>query len=149
MLKRNKIIRQMESHKKTLDNLKIILETLEVQIESKIYDYVFSELHQTRIKALKYALNNKYNLKDAALFFGISKHQAWNLQRYEKIGVVKPKLRSQIIQRDASKCQKCGKIENLHVHHIGDPKSIDPSNLITLCAMCHKREHKKAKNEKI
>lgn len=51
-------------------------------------------------------------------------------------------LKNQILIRDNHTCQKCGTQKNLHVHHIvparrgGDDS---PSNLITVCAKCHKR----------
>jgi len=53
-------------------------------------------------------------------------------------------LHRQILQRDNWRCQSCGGMSNLHVHHItyrshsgGD---FEP-NLITLCATCHSRQH--------
>jgi len=56
-------------------------------------------------------------------------------------------LHRQILERDSWRCQVCGSMQNLQVHHLkfrsqsgGD---VEP-NLITLCAGCHGRIHRKA-----
>jgi len=49
-------------------------------------------------------------------------------------------IRTAIIERDNFACQRCGKPENLHVHHITPRISggtDEPDNLITLCQECH------------
>jgi len=49
-------------------------------------------------------------------------------------------IRAAIIERDNFACQRCGKSENLHVHHIIPRISggtDEPDNLITLCQECH------------
>jgi 5-methylcytosine-specific restriction endonuclease McrA len=53
-------------------------------------------------------------------------------------------LRQQILRRDSWRCQSCGAMANLEVHHKefrshsgGDSEG----NLITLCADCHKTAH--------
>ncbi len=53
-------------------------------------------------------------------------------------------LRHQVLRRDGWRCQSCGTISNLEVHHQefrshsgGDSED----NLITLCAPCHARVH--------
>ena len=49
-----------------------------------------------------------------------------------------------VLERDEWRCQKCGSLENLQVHHkikrsqLGND-SLD--NLVTLCAYCHMGEH--------
>jgi 5-methylcytosine-specific restriction endonuclease McrA len=55
-------------------------------------------------------------------------------------------LRQQILRRDAWRCQSCGAMSNLEVHHRefrshsgGD----SDENLITLCAACHARVHRR------
>jgi 5-methylcytosine-specific restriction endonuclease McrA len=54
-------------------------------------------------------------------------------------------LRQQVLERDAWRCQSCGRFTNLQVHHIhprgrlGD--DAEP-NLITLCAKCHGETHR-------
>ena len=51
----------------------------------------------------------------------------------------------EVLQRDNWRCQRCGQIENLQVHHIqwrsrlGDD---DAENLIALCAPCHQKAHR-------
>jgi 5-methylcytosine-specific restriction endonuclease McrA len=54
------------------------------------------------------------------------------------------KLRQQILRRDAWRCQSCGAMANLEVHHkdfrshLGDDSE---GNLITLCVECHRQMH--------
>jgi 5-methylcytosine-specific restriction endonuclease McrA len=49
-----------------------------------------------------------------------------------------------VLERDGWRCQKCGTLENLQVHHkikrsqLGND-SLD--NLVTLCVYCHLAEH--------
>jgi 5-methylcytosine-specific restriction endonuclease McrA len=58
-------------------------------------------------------------------------------------------LRSQVLRRDHWKCQVCGKMTNLEVHHMrfrsrgGDDSE---SNLITLCARCHNSVHSRSQS---
>jgi len=56
-------------------------------------------------------------------------------------------LRQQILRRDGWRCQSCGTMSNLEVHHkrfrshSGDDTE---ENLITLCFTCHASTHKQA-----
>jgi ATP-dependent DNA helicase RecQ len=53
-------------------------------------------------------------------------------------------LRQQVLRRDGWRCQSCGTILNLEVHHkelrslSGDDSE---PNLITLCTACHANAH--------
>ena len=53
-------------------------------------------------------------------------------------------LRRHVLQRDAWRCQMCGAMSNLEVHHqqyrshAGEDSKL---NLITLCAICHAFVH--------
>jgi len=53
-------------------------------------------------------------------------------------------LRKQVLERDGWRCQLCGSLTNLQVHHrrfrsrLGDDTA---ENLITLCVDCHRAEH--------
>jgi 5-methylcytosine-specific restriction endonuclease McrA len=53
-------------------------------------------------------------------------------------------LRSQVVRRDGWRCQSCGSMSNLEVHHkdfrshSGDDSE---ENLITLCNACHTAVH--------
>jgi 5-methylcytosine-specific restriction endonuclease McrA len=53
-------------------------------------------------------------------------------------------LRNQVIGRDSRRCQLCGTISNLEIHHqefrshSGDDSE---QNLITLCSACHASVH--------
>ena len=55
-------------------------------------------------------------------------------------------LHRRILERDGWRCQFCGSMQNLQVHHLkfrsqsgGDVEQ----NLITLCADCHEQVHRK------
>ena len=53
-------------------------------------------------------------------------------------------LRQEILRRDGWRCQSCGSMSNLEVHHTefrshGGADSAD--NLITLCRRCHRGAH--------
>jgi 5-methylcytosine-specific restriction endonuclease McrA len=53
-------------------------------------------------------------------------------------------LRNQVLRRDGWRCQSCGTMSNLEVHHKEfRSQSGDDSehNLITLCAVCHDIVH--------
>ena len=53
-------------------------------------------------------------------------------------------LRQQILRRDGWRCQSCGAMSNLEVHHreFRRHSGADAEeNLITLCAACHSRMH--------
>jgi ATP-dependent DNA helicase RecQ len=53
-------------------------------------------------------------------------------------------LRQQVLRRDGWRCQSCGTMSNLEVHHkesrsrLGDDSE---GNLITLCMACHASAH--------
>jgi len=57
-------------------------------------------------------------------------------------------LRQQVLRRDGWRCQLCGTLSNLEVHHkefrsqSGDDSD---ENLITLCAECHALIHNRKK----
>jgi len=54
------------------------------------------------------------------------------------------KLQRQVLQRDGWRCQFCGSMQNLQVHHLklrSQSGGDDEPNLITLCAECHERVH--------
>ena len=54
------------------------------------------------------------------------------------------RLRQQVLRRDGWRCQSCGTMLNLELHHLqfrshsGDDSE---GNLITLCAACHRKAH--------
>jgi len=58
------------------------------------------------------------------------------------------KLRQQVLRRDGWRCQSCGTMSNLEVHHkeFRSHASLDAEeNLITLCATCHASVHGRAR----
>jgi len=53
-------------------------------------------------------------------------------------------LRQQILRRDGWRCQFCGTMSNLEVHHRefrSHSGADSEENLITLCTECHARAH--------
>jgi 5-methylcytosine-specific restriction endonuclease McrA len=55
-------------------------------------------------------------------------------------------LRQQILRRDGWRCQSCGTMTNLEVHHQefrSHSGSDSEDNLIALCAACHARVHRR------
>jgi 5-methylcytosine-specific restriction endonuclease McrA len=57
------------------------------------------------------------------------------------------KLHRQVLDRDGWRCQACGSMQRLQVHHLkfrSHSGSDVEQNLITLCAECHERVHRKA-----
>jgi 5-methylcytosine-specific restriction endonuclease McrA len=54
------------------------------------------------------------------------------------------RLMKRVLERDGWRCQKCGSLEYLQVHHqIKRSQQGDDAlpNLVTLCAYCHLAEH--------
>jgi 5-methylcytosine-specific restriction endonuclease McrA len=54
------------------------------------------------------------------------------------------KLHRQVLERDGWRCQFCGSMQNLQVHHLkfrSQSGVDDEQNLITLCAECHEKLH--------
>ena len=55
-------------------------------------------------------------------------------------------LRARVLRRDGWRCQFCGSMTNLEVHHQTFRSHSGPDhegNLITLCAGCHSAEHRR------
>ena len=53
-------------------------------------------------------------------------------------------LRNQVLERDGWRCQNCGSSKDLHVHHVKARSKLghdESRNLITLCVVCHRRQH--------
>jgi ATP-dependent DNA helicase RecQ len=61
-----------------------------------------------------------------------------DLESYER-------MRQQILRRDGWRCQSCGTMSNLEVHHNqfrSHSGHDSDENLITLCAGCHAKIHR-------
>jgi 5-methylcytosine-specific restriction endonuclease McrA len=53
-------------------------------------------------------------------------------------------LKNQVLERDSWRCQECGSLENLQVHHLKFRSRLghdEMTNLTTLCVRCHRRQH--------
>ena len=56
------------------------------------------------------------------------------------------RLRQEVLRRDRWRCQSCGTMSNLEVHHRefrSHSGADSEENLITLCAACHAGEHRR------
>jgi 5-methylcytosine-specific restriction endonuclease McrA len=54
------------------------------------------------------------------------------------------KLRQEVLRRDSWRCQSCGAMSSLEIHHRkfrNQSGSDSEENLITLCAACHPAVH--------
>ncbi len=54
------------------------------------------------------------------------------------------RLRQRVLERDGWRCQRCGRMNELQVHHICPRSQLGEhaeGNLITLCASCHQVVH--------
>ena len=49
-------------------------------------------------------------------------------------------IRGLVILRDR-RCAVCGSTAILHVHHTNGKDNNDPDYLVTLCSICHRKEH--------
>jgi 5-methylcytosine-specific restriction endonuclease McrA len=57
-------------------------------------------------------------------------------------------LRLQVLRRDGWRCQSCGVMSNLEVHHLKSRAQLGADsgpNLITLCTLCHAVAHRRSK----
>jgi 5-methylcytosine-specific restriction endonuclease McrA len=55
-------------------------------------------------------------------------------------------LKNQVLERDNWRCQDCGSRGNLQVHHLRPRSKLGAdimTNLITLCAICHGKRHRR------
>ena len=56
-------------------------------------------------------------------------------------------LHRQVLERDGWRCQVCGSMQHLQVHHLKFRSQLgadEERNLITLCINCHERAHTKS-----
>jgi len=54
------------------------------------------------------------------------------------------RIMKRVLERDDWRCQKCGSLENLQIHHQIKRSQLGNdalANLVTLCARCHMAEH--------
>jgi 5-methylcytosine-specific restriction endonuclease McrA len=66
------------------------------------------------------------------------------LERLRLDPVAYDQLRQQILRRDGWRCQLCGTMSNLEVHHKefrSQSGEDSEENLITFCASCHAQIH--------
>ena len=58
-------------------------------------------------------------------------------------------LRNEALKRDGWRCQNCGSLKELQVHHVKARSALGddmPDNLITLCMTCHEQYHRCCKH---
>jgi 5-methylcytosine-specific restriction endonuclease McrA len=54
-------------------------------------------------------------------------------------------VRKRVFERDGWRCQECGSMKNLQVHHMKRRSQLGGDvmpNLITLCVSCHEKRHR-------
>jgi len=54
-------------------------------------------------------------------------------------------LHQEVLERDGWRCQQCGSLEALQVHHLQWRSGLGhdlEENLIVLCADCHRQQHR-------
>jgi 5-methylcytosine-specific restriction endonuclease McrA len=59
------------------------------------------------------------------------------------------RLHREVLERDGWRCQVCGSMQQLQVHHLkfrSHSGSDVERNLITLCANCHERVHRRVQS---
>ena len=62
------------------------------------------------------------------------------------------RLHESVLERDGWRCQTCGSLNNLQVHHLRSRSKLGDDaeqNLITLCVDCHARQHKQLKADRM
>ena len=67
------------------------------------------------------------------------------LPRLKLDSIAYANLRQQVLRRDGWRCQSCGTISNLEVHHKqfrSHSGRDSEENLITLCTQCHAGMHR-------
>jgi len=60
------------------------------------------------------------------------------------------RLCQHVLERDGWRCQRCGSLVNLQVHHINPRSRLGDDaeqNLITLCGSCHRLMHSQEQQE--
>jgi 5-methylcytosine-specific restriction endonuclease McrA len=53
-------------------------------------------------------------------------------------------VRKRVLERDGWRCQSCGSLRDLQVHHMKPRSQLGRDaleNLITLCVSCHQHQH--------
>lgn len=104
---------------------------------------LWDEESRLKTEYYKYLAESGLTKKEIAKKEGICVHTVYRHIRYGGKMASKD-VRRAVLTRDAGMCQTCFRVRRpLHVHHIGSPQDHSMSNLITLCAKCHKDAHKK------
>ena len=62
----------------------------------------------------------------------------------EPLGLAEMKLRVKL--RDKFTCQRCGSQEAVEAHHTGNIRKASMTKMTTLCANCHRQEHRQKNN---
>lgn len=85
----------------------------------------------------------------AALFVELFGRKKRDYHEYLRSTVWKKK-RQRVLKRDRHRCTRCGSTKNLQVHHLTYDRIFRErlSDLTTLCAKCHMREHGLTKKRK-
>ena len=101
--------------------------------KATIYDYI----HKGKLKAKRHG--GIWLIPQSA----INEFQNKPVRRGKGKAVSK-ELRKMILERDKHQCVCCGNTEDLQIHHKqyrSKGGTDDPDNLVTLCAVCHAKQH--------
>lgn len=119
---------KLNKQKELLENeLKESLENNELAIVKNILnDIVFIKISEIINKSKTNKIDTDFNYHEID---------------YRILGDIPSDTKRYVLERDNNECQICKNNNNLHIHHItkrANGGNHDPSNLITLCASCHR-----------
>lgn len=101
------------------------------------------EYEKAKFSFVCFCVRHRLSYAEIGEILDIHRQNIYKIYRYGLTGRLYLADRREILERDNNCCQICRK-ENqhdgsMHIHHIGNPRSKSPDNLITLCASCHRK----------
>ncbi len=97
--------------------------------ETESWEIIYFKLYKSQLPVVEKAIET------AGLMLGSDKSRGYCLEMM---------LRNEVLKRDGWRCQDCGAMKDLQVHHIRPRSQLGGDvmpNLITLCASCHGKRH--------
>lgn len=94
-----------------------------------------------RLELINLCIDYRLSYEEIGRLLYISKARVYQIYRYGLTGEITSKKRKVVLDRDNKRCLICRtksrRKGDLQIHHIGDPKNNELSNLATLCMSCH------------
>jgi len=126
-------------------------EIIDSRIKSSCHEWLFDKFISGELSII----NIKFNLKNKSTHRTVKNKSninnetinSTNTEDYDKFlkSVYWLRIRKSTLRRDKNRCIKCGSKLNLQIHHLTYVHHYDEHNhledLITLCEICHKKEH--------